>query len=59
MLEGVVIRNNGKTNDSDCDKIHSSLMAYHFHSNGYVEKQPVEKQPVACEYSARYWLKLE
>ena len=42
-----------RTNDSLCDRIHSSLTAVSCFDNGNVGKQPV----VGKEYCAGYWLK--
>ena len=41
------------TDDSNCDRIHSSLTAVRCFDNGYVGKQPV----VWKEYCAEHWLK--
>ena len=42
-----------RTDDSHCDRIHSSLTAIHCFDNDYVRKQPVAWK----EYCAEYWLK--
>ena len=42
-----------RTDDSHCDRIHSSLPAVHCFDNGYVGKQPLAWR----EYCAEYWLR--
>ena len=40
-----------RTDDSQCDRIHSSLTPVHCFKDGYVGKQPVAKK----EYCGEYW----
>ena len=42
-----------RTDDSHCDRIHSSLTTVHCFDNGYVGKQRVAWK----EYCAEYWIK--
>ena len=42
-----------KIDDSNCDRIHSSLTAVRCFDNGYVEKQSAAWK----EYCAEFWLK--